>query len=55
MYHGTSQTTPEKIYKSEEGFDIAFSNVGMWGVANYFAKNSQYSNKYAHKKDDGLK
>ena len=26
MYHGTSGTPPEIIYKSEEGFDITYSN-----------------------------
>jgi hypothetical protein len=47
MYHGTSATQPIIIYKSEEGFDLRYSNQGMWGFANYFAKNSSYSNKYA--------
>jgi hypothetical protein len=51
MYHGTSHTTPETIYKSEEGFNIAFSNVGLWGIAIYFAKNSSYSGgTYAYNK-----
>ena len=27
----------------------------MWGHANYFAKNSSYSNGYAHSKPDGSK
>ena len=49
MYHGTSDTPPIAIYKSEEGFDMRFSNAGMWGFANYFAKNSSYSNNYAFK------
>ena len=31
LYHGTSKTDPQSIYDSEEGFDIRFSNVGMWG------------------------
>ena len=53
MYHGTRCTDPALIYKSEEGFDMAFSRGGMWGVANYFAKESQYSNGYSHSKDDG--
>ena len=56
MYHGTSCTSPEKIYKSEEGFDMAYSNGGMWGVANYFAKNSSYSDRFAHHiKKDGTR
>jgi len=49
MYHGTRDTTPIAIYKSEEGFDMRFSNAGMWGYANYFAKNASYSNNYAYK------
>jgi hypothetical protein len=48
MYHGTSGTPPEKIFKSEEGFDMSYSQAGMWGYANYFAKNSLYSNNYAY-------
>ena len=48
MYHGTRYTDPALIYKSDEGFDMAFSKGGMWGIANYFAKNSSYSNGYAH-------
>lgn len=51
MYHGTSGTPPHAIYKSEEGFDMAYSKAGMWGYANYFAKNSSYSNNYAYKVD----
>ena len=47
MYHGTRATQPIIIYKSEEGFDMRYSNEGMWGFANYFAKNSSYSNNYA--------
>ena len=49
MYHGTSDTPPIAIYKSEEGFDMRFSKAGMWGLANYFAKNASYSNYYAFK------
>jgi hypothetical protein len=47
MYHGTSGTPPIAIYQSEEGFDMTYSRAGMWGHANYFAKNSSYSNGYA--------
>jgi hypothetical protein len=49
MYHGTSTTSPAAIYKSEEGFDMRYSNAGSWGYANYFAKNSAYSNTFAYK------
>ncbi len=55
MYHGTSGTPPEIIYKSEEGFDTTYSNQGMWGHANYFAKNASYSNSYAHPVSNGTK
>jgi hypothetical protein len=47
LYHGTGKTPPESIYLSEEGFNLNYSNVGMWGKANYFAFNSSYSNNYA--------
>lgn len=53
LYHGTSGTPPETIFKSEEGFDMTFAKEGMWGIANYFAKNSSYSNKYAYKLKNG--
>jgi hypothetical protein len=53
MYHGTRTTAPAIIYKSEEGFDVAFSRAGMWGHANYFAKNASYSDGYSHNKGDG--
>ena len=48
MYHGTSNTPPATIYKSEEGFDMRYSNAGSWGYANYFAKNSAYSHNLAY-------
>lgn len=48
LYHGTRDTDPMMIYNSEEGFDMRFSRPGMWGQAVYFAKNSRYSNNYAH-------
>ena len=47
LFHGTSRTPPETIFMSEEGFNLNFSNEGMWGKANYFAYNSSYSNAYA--------
>ena len=43
LYHGTGKTLPPMIYSSEEGFDMRFSSVGMWGRAVYFAVNSKYS------------
>ena len=47
MYHGTSGTPPIAIYKSEEGFDMTYSKAGLWGHANYFAKDASYSDQYA--------
>lgn len=31
LYHGTRATDPKQIYDSSEGFDLRFSNGGMWG------------------------
>lgn len=53
MYHGTSGTPPNLVYAGEEGFDMRFSNQGMWGVACYFAMNSAYSNSYAFRAPNG--
>ena len=49
LFHRSSSTSPEEIYKSEEGFDMRFSHQGMWGQGNYFAESAQYSNSYAYK------
>ena len=51
LFHGTSETSPEDIYKSEEGFDMRFSRAGMWGQGNYFAESARYSCSYAYKKE----
>ena len=48
LFHGSSVTSPEVIFQSEEGFDLRFSNNGYWGRAVYFAKNSFYSNAYCY-------
>ena len=53
LFHGTSETQPEKIYQSEEGFDMRFSRIGRWGQANYFAVDAYYSDQYAYKRSDG--
>ncbi|TNV84921.1 hypothetical protein FGO68_gene14987 [Halteria grandinella] len=55
LFHGTSGTEPEKIYLSEEGFDMRFSKQGFWGQANYFAVNSSYSNSFAYQPQNGLR
>ena len=55
LFHGTSDTQPEKIYQSEEGFDMRFSRDGMWGQANYFAVDADYSDQYAYQRSDSQK
>ena len=44
LFHGTRFNHPEKIYKGDAGFDMRYSNEGMWGKGNYFAVNSSYCN-----------
>ena len=48
LFHGTRNTPPSCIYQDEEGFDMRFSNAGLWGNGNYFAVNASYSHNYAH-------
>ena len=48
LFHGTSSTQPERIFKSEKGFDFRFSMNGMWGRGTYFAVKASYSNRYAY-------
>ena len=48
LFHGTSSTPPEKIFKSEQGFDFRFCSRGMWGTGTYLAVNASYSNNYAY-------
>ena len=55
LFHGSRKTSAERIYDSEEGFDMRFSSQGMWGQANYFAADAQYSDSYAYVKTDGNK
>ena len=44
LFHGTRET-PQKIYFSEEGFDMRYSCGGSWGIGNYFAVNASYSDR----------
>ena len=53
LFHGTGSTDPRAIYDSEEGFDMRFSAQGMWGQANYFAVNANYSHSYSHTDSSG--
>ena len=48
LFHGTRGNDPKVIYDGEEGFDMRYGAQGMWGVANYFAVNANYSHKYAY-------
>ena len=48
LFHGTSNTPPEKVYCSEQGFDFRFAATGMWGTGAYFAVNASYSDSYAY-------
>ena len=54
LFHGTSGNKPEKIYKGDAGFDMRFSNQGMWGRGNYFAVKASYCDSgYAYRCVDG--
>ena len=55
LFHGTRNTPPSCIYHDEEGFDMRFSNAGLWGNGNYFAVNASYSYSYAHCLSDGTR
>ena len=53
LFHGTRNTLPSSIYKDDEGFDMKFSRIGLWGMGNYFSVNASYSDCYAHYLCDG--
>jgi len=48
LWHGTRQTDPRTIVKTEHGLDMRFSAAGAYGNGIYFADNSAYSHNYAH-------
>lgn len=49
LFHGTRETPPEDVFKSEHGFDFRFSKPGMWGHGSYFAVDAYYSaTNYSH-------
>ena len=55
LFHGSKTAEPEKIYKSSEGFNIKFSNVGAYGKGIYFASEAIYSdNGYAYNHGNGV-
>lgn len=43
IWHGTSSTPPVSVFQGDQGFNIVYSNTGMWGRALYFAVNASYS------------
>ena len=47
LFHGSSTTNPEQIYRGDTSFDIRFSREGMWGKGNYFAANASYSHGFS--------
>ena len=60
VWHGTAKSDPKLIYEDEQdGFDMTFSNSGMWGRGLYFAENAsysvglRYSGDYSHDCGDG--
>ena len=55
LFHGTRSNDPKLIYEGEDGFDSRYSSTGMWGLANYFAVNANYSHDYAYTRSDGTK
>ena len=48
LFHGTRDTPPEKVFRSEKGVDFRFSREGLWGTGSYFAVNASYSDAYAY-------
>ena len=49
LFHGTNNVAPEKIFKSEQGFDFRCSSESnLWGSGTYFAVNASYSDSYSH-------
>ncbi|XP_011404758.1 PREDICTED: uncharacterized protein LOC105313219 [Amphimedon queenslandica] len=43
LFHGSRGVSPERIYKSEHGFDFRYGGQGLWGKGAYFAVNASYS------------
>jgi hypothetical protein len=44
VFHGTKAI--KQIWDSEDGFDMRFSDNGMWGQGIYFAVNANSANEY---------
>jgi hypothetical protein len=43
IWHGTRGNPPASVFQGDQGFNIVYSNTGMWGKALYFAVNASYS------------
>ena len=54
LFHGTRDTPPEKVYRSEKGVDFRFSREGLFGTGSYFAVNASYSDSYAYTLTEGI-
>jgi len=57
LWHGTSNTHPEKIYQSTKGWKLNFAGEGnLWGKGLYFSQDAIYSSgKYAFTTHSGTK
>ena len=53
LFHGTRDKNPNNIFEGEQGFDTRFSAKGMWGMANYFAADASYSDRYSYQSPNG--
>jgi len=42
LFHGTRHTSPDVIWRGEDGFDMRYSADGMWGRGTYFASEASY-------------
>ena len=57
LFHGTSQTKPEVIYKSfDVGFDLQYVKDGWYGMGLYFSDTASYSHEegFIHTTEDSL-
>ena len=52
LFHGTSKTCPSQIYNSDIGFDIRYSNPGLYGYGIYFGIEASLSHHYSYKNND---
>ena len=48
LFYGTKNPFHNDIFQSEEGFDMRFSEAGIWGNGIYFGMNASYFVNHAH-------